>query len=270
MHLCLCSRSDESSNLTTHFSIGSRELTTSDSLMMVVNNKQQQQQQSAASSSSTAAFAVASSQQLSSSVKSPNTRTLTLTPDDDMNVSEMRELVLTMIRRKDEVEASYASLRAAHEETSSTNRGLGDKIAMLEREAASERDTMQKRTQMLEQENGLLKEQLKKYVQAVQLIRSSADDYGSATATAAALAVAGASSLPPIPKLNPMLQRDYSYEAEQYEKKLIQVAEMHGELMEFNSRLHKIILNKTYQVDKLKAELIELRGPVSKSMSKQT
>lgn len=30
---------------------------------------------------------------------------------------------------------------------------------------------------------------------------------------------------------------DYHYEAQQYEEKLIQVADMHAELMEFNARL---------------------------------
>ena len=42
----------------------------------------------------------------------------------------------------------------------------------------------------------------------------------------------------------------------------MKVAEMHGELMEFNSRLHKYLNYRTYQVEKLKRELIELRGPV--------
>lgn len=38
---------------------------------------------------------------------------------------------------------------------------------------------------------------------------------------------------------------------------------MHGELMEFNSRLHKILNFKTIQIEKLKQELTELRGPVN-------
>lgn len=37
---------------------------------------------------------------------------------------------------------------------------------------------------------------------------------------------------------------------------------MHGELMEFNSRLHSTINLKNIQIDRLKNELIELRGPV--------
>jgi hypothetical protein len=37
---------------------------------------------------------------------------------------------------------------------------------------------------------------------------------------------------------------------------------MHGELMDFNTRLHKMLNYRTAQVEKLKAELVELRGPV--------
>ena len=38
---------------------------------------------------------------------------------------------------------------------------------------------------------------------------------------------------------------------------------MHGELMEFNSKLHKMLNYRNSQVEKLKSELIELRGPVT-------
>lgn len=38
---------------------------------------------------------------------------------------------------------------------------------------------------------------------------------------------------------------------------------MHGELMEFNSRLHSIINLKNIQIERLTNELVELRGPVS-------
>lgn len=39
---------------------------------------------------------------------------------------------------------------------------------------------------------------------------------------------------------------------------------MHGELMEFNSRLHSIINVKNIQIERLKNELVELRGPVKR------
>ena len=121
-------------------------------------------------------------------------------------------------------------------------------------------ENFENRTQNLEGENKLLKDQLKKYVSAVQMIRSN---NGGALSQNNISPVNNQDTLTALPAKNESLQRDYSYEAEQYEKKLIQVAEMHGELMEFNSRLHKIINYKNIQLDKYKAELTELRGPVS-------
>lgn len=54
-------------------------------------------------------------------------------------------------------------------------------------------------------------------------------------------------------------------EAMQYQQKLIQVAEMHGELMEFNDRLHKLIQLKEDMIKRLERELTDLRGPLPNS-----
>lgn len=50
--------------------------------------------------------------------------------------------------------------------------------------------------------------------------------------------------------------------AQEYEKKLVQVAEMHGELVEFNDRLHRVINQKEAIIKRLREELVELRGPL--------
>lgn len=47
-----------------------------------------------------------------------------------------------------------------------------------------------------------------------------------------------------------------------YEKKLVQVAEMHGELMEFNERLHRLLLFRECTIRRLREELTDLRGPL--------
>lgn len=65
-------------------------------------------------------------------------------------------------------------------------------------------------------ENELLRQQLRKYVTAVQMLRRDSDS-------------------PTMSEEDPSL--DYHNEARQYEEKLIQVADMHAELMEFNARL---------------------------------
>lgn len=59
---------------------------------------------------------------------------------------------------------------------------------------------------------------------------------------------------------------DYSHEASEYEKKLIQVAEMHGELMEFNEMLHRQLNSKEGFIRRLQGELVDLRGPLPQDL----
>lgn len=50
---------------------------------------------------------------------------------------------------------------------------------------------------------------------------------------------------------------------------LFQVAEMHGELIEFNERLHRALVAKEALVSQMRQELIDLRGPVSAAACRQ-
>ncbi|XP_046864529.1 sorting nexin-29-like [Xenia sp. Carnegie-2017] len=52
-------------------------------------------------------------------------------------------------------------------------------------------------------------------------------------------------------------------ENKDFERKLIQVADMHGELIELNERLQKMLNAREYQLRILKEELVNLRGPES-------
>ncbi|KAL6258123.1 hypothetical protein P5V15_010042 [Pogonomyrmex californicus] len=96
--------------------------------------------------------------------------------------------------------------------------------------------------QTLNRENELLRQQLRKYVTAVQMLRR---DSNSTT----------------VSEEDPSL--DYHNEARQYEEKLIQVADMHAELMEFNARLTMQLTNKERLVKMLQTELECLRGPLN-------
>lgn len=49
-----------------------------------------------------------------------------------------------------------------------------------------------------------------------------------------------------------------------------QVAEMHGELIEFNGVLQKQLIYRESQLKQLQAELVTLRGPVSGLTPSQT
>ena len=53
-----------------------------------------------------------------------------------------------------------------------------------------------------------------------------------------------------------------SQEASHFEDKLIQVAEMHGELMEFNGHLQRQLHSVEVLADRMRCELIHLRGPL--------
>ncbi|XP_020280867.1 sorting nexin-29 isoform X2 [Pseudomyrmex gracilis] len=95
--------------------------------------------------------------------------------------------------------------------------------------------------QTLNRENELLRQQLRKYVTAVQMLRRDSNSM--------------------ISEEDPSL--DYHSEARQYEEKLIQVADMHAELMEFNARLTMQLTNKDRLVKMLQTELECLRGPLN-------
>lgn len=56
---------------------------------------------------------------------------------------------------------------------------------------------------------------------------------------------------------------DYHKESQEYQYKLVQVAEMHAELMEFNARLTIQLANKDRLVKALQGELECLRGPIN-------
>lgn len=70
-------------------------------------------------------------------------------------------------------------------------------------------------------ENELLRQQLRKYVTAVQLLKENSDASAKED-----------------------FSLDHHNESEEYQNKLIQVAEMHAELMEFNARLTMQLNNK--------------------------
>ncbi|XP_022917433.2 sorting nexin-29 isoform X1 [Onthophagus taurus] len=92
-------------------------------------------------------------------------------------------------------------------------------------------------------ENENLREQLKKYISAVQLLKQENAVIDENVSTQ---------------NLNP----DYRKEAKIFETKLVQVAEMHAELIDFNVILQKKLCAKDRIIDRLSDELEEIRGPV--------
>ncbi|KAI4461196.1 sorting nexin-29-related [Holotrichia oblita] len=98
----------------------------------------------------------------------------------------------------------------------------------------------------LNKENTTLKEQLNKYVGAVQMLKQG---NGSLQKTLEDLQIDGQ-------------KPDYKHEAKIFEKKLVQVAEMHAELMDFNVHLQQSLCQKDKIIERLVSELEEVRGPM--------
>ncbi|XP_012265722.2 sorting nexin-29 isoform X2 [Athalia rosae] len=115
-------------------------------------------------------------------------------------------------------------------------------LARFQRQHQDQAERHDLQLQALHRENQLLRQQLRKYVTAVQMLRRDSD---STTVSEEDHSL------------------DYHHEAQQYQDKLVQVAEMHAELMEFNARLTMQLTNRDRLVKLLQAELECLRGPLS-------
>ncbi|KAK0071344.1 hypothetical protein PV325_013071, partial [Microctonus aethiopoides] len=115
-------------------------------------------------------------------------------------------------------------------------------LARFQRQHQNYLERHEVQLQALNRENELLRQQLRKYVTAVQMLKRNSDTGNLSDDEQA---------------------HDYYNEAEQYQEKLIQVAEMHAELMEFNARLTMQLTNRDKLVKRLQAELECLRGPLN-------
>ncbi|CAG2107212.1 unnamed protein product, partial [Medioppia subpectinata] len=106
----------------------------------------------------------------------------------------------------------------------------------------------------LHKDNELLQMQLNKYIAAVQLLKYSAKQDTECAANP---------SEPSFETTKAFETQNESYftEISEYEKKLVEVAEMHAELVEFNQHLHRVIAQKDQLITRIKHELIHLRGP---------
>lgn len=98
-------------------------------------------------------------------------------------------------------------------------------LARFQRQHQNYVEKHEMQLQALTRENELLRQQLRKYVAAVQMLRHDSDSTN-------------------VSEDEPSL--DYHRESQEYQNKLVQVAEMHAELMEFNSRL-TMQLNSKYE-----------------------
>ncbi|XP_076028098.1 sorting nexin-29 [Genypterus blacodes] len=177
-----------------------------------------------------------------------------------MTEVELRQAIVAMMNRKDELEEQNTSLRGLLDGEMEHSAGLRQETELLRRKLAELEERHTAKVQALARENEVLKVQLKKYVGAVQMLKregSQGDD---------ALSVLRSSDdHAPVPQNKSL--GDVEELAASYERKLIEVAEMHGELIEFNERLYRSLMAKDHLIVQMRQELIDLRGPVAGDLS---
>ncbi|KAL9955431.1 hypothetical protein ACROYT_G036758 [Oculina patagonica] len=184
---------------------------------------------------------------------------------DGMSTGELKQAIVSMMLRKDEIEEKNRNLQTELDEERHKSQQLSTETDALREELKEQENFNTAKIESLSRENELLKHQLKKYVGAVQALRS--DLHGKSSEAVEVLSgIRQDDVLPPLPPERNTEQDRQSDEAEEYKSKLIQVADLHGELLEFNERLHKQVNYYQYQVRRLREELVNLRGPLPEDL----
>lgn len=178
-------------------------------------------------------------------------------PAATMSAVELKQAIITMMMKKDEVEEQNKVLRSMLDQEIEMTKGLRAEITEMKVTHEDEQKRDQQRIQSLTKECELLKHQLKKYVNAVQALRRD----GAYAEDLTSLGIHLDEPQPPLPAPK-VTSEDYSMEADEYRRKLVQVAEMHGELMEFNEYLQKQVIVRDARISRLRETLVELRGPL--------
>uniref|UniRef100_A0A8C2VSA8 Sorting nexin 29 n=1 Tax=Chinchilla lanigera TaxID=34839 RepID=A0A8C2VSA8_CHILA len=178
---------------------------------------------------------------------------------ESMTISELRQAIVAMMNRKDELEEENRSLRNLLDGEMEHSAVLRQEVDTLKRKVAEQEERHTMKIQALARENEVLKVQLKKYVGAVQMLKREGQ---TAEVVPNLWNVDGEVT---VPEQKPGEVAEEL--ASSYERKLIEVAEMHGELIEFNERLHRALVAKETLVSQMRQELIDLRGPVPGDLS---
>ncbi|XP_030156797.1 sorting nexin-29 isoform X1 [Lynx canadensis] len=178
---------------------------------------------------------------------------------ESMTINELRQAIVAMMTRKDELEEENRSLRNLLDGEMEHSAALRQEVDVLKKKVAEQEERHVTKVQALARENEVLKVQLKKYVGAVQMLKREGQT---------AEAVPNLWNVDGEVAVTEQKPGEVAEElASSYERKLIEVAEMHGELIEFNERLHRALVAKEALVSQMRQELIDLRGPVPGDLS---
>uniref|UniRef100_A0A674P6B9 Sorting nexin 29 n=1 Tax=Takifugu rubripes TaxID=31033 RepID=A0A674P6B9_TAKRU len=162
--------------------------------------------------------------------------------------------------QEEETICSDQSLRSLLDGEMEHSAGLRQETDLLKKKLAELEERHTARIQALSRENEVLKVQLKKYVGAVQMLKREGSQGNDDLSL-----LRSCEEQAPVPPNKFM--GDVEELAASYERKLIEVAEMHGELIEFNERLYRSLMAKDHLIVQMRQELIDLRGPVPGDLS---
>lgn len=179
---------------------------------------------------------------------------------ESMTIAELRQAIVAMMNRKDELAEQNTSLRSLLDGEMEHSAGLRQEVDSLKKKLAELEERHAAKVQALMRENEVLKVQLKKYVGAVQMLKREGSQGNDALTIQR-----NCDGPPPAPQNRSVA--DTEELAATYERKLIEVAEMHGELIEFNERLYRSLMAKDNLIGQMRRELIDLRGPVPGDLS---
>uniref|UniRef100_A0A3B4U135 Sorting nexin 29 n=1 Tax=Seriola dumerili TaxID=41447 RepID=A0A3B4U135_SERDU len=165
-----------------------------------------------------------------------------------------------MLHACDGLHVFDSSLRCLLDGEMEHSAGLRQETDLLKKKLAELEERHTAKVQALARENEVLKVQLKKYVGAVQMLKREGSQGNDALSV-----LRSSEDQAPVPQNKFM--GDIEELAASYERKLIEVAEMHGELIEFNERLYRSLMAKDHLIVQMRQELIDLRGPVPGDLS---
>ena len=172
--------------------------------------------------------------------------------------NELKQALLSVMQKKDDLEEQVKTAKKLLDQEVNQVAKINQELNDLKQIHREKLEKIEARNSILSRENELLKHQLKKYVGAVQKLRDGPHAYETLAKLEGASQEQSSKYI------------DYHYEASEYEKKLIQVAEMHGELLEFSENLQRSLQTKDVTISRLRAELILLRGPLPEDEDRAT
>ena len=178
--------------------------------------------------------------------------------DSSLKKDDLKHALLSQMKKKDELEEQVKSMKNLLEKEINHVAEVKQELSDIKQINKEKQEKQEAKLGILSRENELLKHQLKKYVGAVQKLRDGPHAYETLAKLEGSKDTEGNRYI------------DYHYEASEYEKKLIQVAEMHGELLEFNESLQKVLQSKDGTISRLREELVSLRGPLPETEDRLT